>query len=133
MEFRDWVAQHSVGNALLDAYHHIFFQAVDEMERAGLAEDLPTLKNRVQFLLDYGAMHFSTEEDLLAKADYPDLEAHREAHAQFKARLTAILEQIDSAPETLDLTQVGDMARTWLRDHILDEDMKFKDCLLGKP
>lgn len=126
MEFQDWVQQHSVGNALLDAYHHIFFQAVDEMERAGQAQDLEALRDRLRFLLDYALMHFQSEEALLAKAEYPGLEEHQAAHQGFRTRIEGLLAQLDSDPSALDLPRLGEMARIWLREHILEEDMKFK-------
>jgi len=126
VEFQEWIRLHSVGDPLLDAYHHIFFQAVDEMERAGQAQDRDAVRDRLNFLRDYALMHFHTEEGLLAKAGYPGLEEHKAAHQIFKERIEGLIGQLDEEPATLDLGQIGDTARTWLRDHILEEDMKFK-------
>lgn len=58
MEFVEWTEKYTVGNPLVDAYHHIFFQMVDEF-RTALAQDIPPdMEDRIAFLVDYTIMHF---------------------------------------------------------------------------
>ena len=74
MEFVEWTEKYTVGNPLVDAYHHIFFQMVDEF-RTVLAQDAPNMEDRIAFLVDYTLMHFESEEKLMEKAGYPDFES----------------------------------------------------------
>ena len=92
MEFVEWTEKYTVGNPLVDAYHHIFFQMVDEFRTALAQEVPPDMEDRINFLVDYTIMHFESEEKLMEKAGYPDSDSHRESHRLF--RLFRTIEQI---------------------------------------
>jgi len=130
MEFIEWTDKYSTGNPLVDAYHHIFFQMVQEFS-ASLKEENPApMVDRVAFLVDYTFMHFDSEERLMERAGYPDLEAHQEVHLRFKERVKAIHQQFLENPNAFKAEEVLALVQDWFAHHILGEDMRFKPWVL---
>jgi len=126
MEFVEWTEKYSTGNALVDAYHHIFFQMVQEFSTTLRDENAPPMQERVAFLVDYTFMHFDSEERMMEKAGYPDLEAHRETHERFKERVKAIQKEYQEHPESMKAEEVLSLVQDWFAHHILGEDMRYK-------
>lgn len=129
MEFTQWTTQYSVGDPLMDAYHHIFFKTIHDLSR-----ELPNLPaqavaERIDFLLTYASMHFDSEEQLLQAVTYPELEAHKELHRAFKAQLVALQERYLANPSSNVAEELLELSEAWLTQHILGEDMQYKDYL----
>ena len=129
MEYQEWVKQYSVGEPLLDSYHHIFFQAVDQIEKAAESGESHAAQERLAFLLMYANMHFESEEDLLWRVGYPELEQHRALHEAFRAMLMDLHQEMGEHPTPETASRTTEVARTWWMDHILHEDMKYKPYL----
>lgn len=127
MEFTQWTSRFSVGDPMMDAYHHIFFETI-----RGFAMALPDLtpeavEDRIQFLSNYAGMHFESEERLMEQVGYPDLETHREQHRLFKEQLTLIQQAYQATPSTALAEKLLALSQEWLKEHILTEDMRYKD------
>lgn len=127
MEFAQWTERYSVGDPLMDAYHHIFFQTIQDLSRALPGLPPPVVEERIAFLASYASMHFDSEEQLLQGVSYPALEAHRELHRAFKERLTAIQDRYHASPSPACAEELLAVSQAWLSEHILGEDMKYKD------
>ena len=127
MEFTRWTERYSVGDPLMDAYHHIFFKTLEDFARE-LAELAPAaVEERIAFLLNYAAMHFDSEEQLMREVAFPELEAHRELHRTFKERLKRACRTATSpSPPARPAQELLELSEAWLREHILGEDMKYK-------
>jgi len=129
MEFVEWTERYSTGNALVDAYHHIFFQMVQEFGQS-LQDEVPApMEDRIGFLVDYTFMHFDSEERLMEKGNYPDLEEHRQAHQGFRDKVQTIHRQYLESPDAVRAEEVLSLVQEWFAHHILGEDMKFKPYL----
>ena len=129
MEFSEWVSQHSVGDPLMDSYHHIFFQGVEHIEEVAGDGDVEAARERVTFLLVYANMHFDAEEALLAKVGFPELEDHRAQHQAFRERILELQRQIKDDPSLSTLVEIAKTAKGWWMRHILQEDMKYAEFL----
>jgi hemerythrin len=132
MEFNEWVSEHSVGDALMDSYHHIFFQGVEHIEEVAGEGNIVATRERVTFLLVYANMHFEAEEALLAKVGYPELEDHRAQHQAFRSRIQELQAQIEDDPSLSTLVEIARTAKGWWMRHILQEDMKYAEYLTRK-
>jgi hemerythrin-like metal-binding protein len=130
MEFIAWTEKYSTGNPLVDAYHNIFFQMVQEFGASLQDEKSAPMADRVAFLVDYTFMHFASEERLMERAAYPDLEAHREVHLRFRERVQAIHQQFQENPGALKAEEVLALVQDWFAHHILGEDLRFKPWVL---
>lgn len=129
MEFVAWSEQYSTGNALVDAYHHIFFQMVEEFSDALQMGDTSSIPDRIGFLVDYTFMHFQSEERLMEKAGYPDLEAHSHAHEAFRQRVLALHASYQDQADAVSAEEVLRLVQEWFAHHILGEDLRFRPFL----
>ncbi len=92
--------------------------------------NLDFLKKVINTLVLYTQVHFSHEEKILAKMNYPDLEAHRQEHLKF---IDLVKDTKNHLHEGKDLkaalVKVNDFLRNWLLHHILVEDKKYYEHL----
>jgi hemerythrin len=129
MEFTQWTEAYSVGDPLMDAYHHIFFQTIHDLGNHLDSMAPEAIEERIAFLVNYASMHFDSEENLMARCGFPDLEAHRSKHQAFQERLLALqASYLEHRSSTIAL-QLLTMAQDWLVEHILGEDLLYKPYL----
>ncbi|MCE1230217.1 MAG: hemerythrin family protein [Firmicutes bacterium] len=129
MEFVEWTDKYSTGNPLVDAYHHIFFQMVQEFGASLKSDEGAPMADRVAFLVDYTFMHFDSEERMMEKAGYPDLEAHKQVHQHFRDQVKAIHQSYLENPDRMKAEEVLALVQEWFAHHILGEDMRYKPWL----
>jgi len=81
MAYLEWNGKFSVQVAVLDEQHKKIFAMINDLDalRERKAE-ARVVGGVLVKLLDYAHHHFSTEENSMAEAGYPDLEAHRLEH-----------------------------------------------------
>ena len=129
MEFRQWTEQYSVGDPLMDAYHHIFFKTIHDLARE--LADLPSqaVEERIAFLVNYASMHFDSEEQLMQEIGFPELETHKELHKVFREQIAALQNRYLATPSAPIAEELLEFCQIWLSQHILGEDMKYKGCV----
>jgi hemerythrin len=126
VEFTQWISRFSVGDPMMDAYHHIFFETIRDFAMALPDLSSVAVEERIQFLTHYATMHFESEERLLEKIGYPELESHQESHRLFKEQITLLQQAYQASPSMALAEKLLDMSQGWLKDHILREDMNYK-------
>ena len=123
----EWNPSYSVGNAVLDSQHKVIFDVCRRVHELP-ATDSVEARNRYHELLDeavrFARTHFHTEEHQLRKNNYADLAAHIAEHRQFMDRLTDIL--MEATEGKINNEQFAALLLDWLKEHILDTDMKYK-------
>lgn len=110
----------------MDAYHHIFFQTIQDLAKTLDQLTPAAVEERIMFLVNYAAMHFESEERLMEASAYPEFEAHRRLHAAFTERLAALQQAYHATPSAAIAHSLLELSQEWLGDHILREDMKYK-------
>ena len=81
MAFMTWDESYSVKVQRCDVEHQKLFQIINALQdamAAGKGRDV--IKRIVQELNSYTKSHFTAEEMLLARANYPQLSTHRSEH-----------------------------------------------------
>ena len=114
-----------LGDALIDAHHHTFFDMVRDlttMEEKGGEADLTDL---VGFLEDYVDMHFAAEEALMARVNFPQAEDHATVHRSFASRVSEVRARLGE-PGRTQPRRVADHRQRWFLN-IIDEDLKIRD------
>ena len=110
-----WDESFKVFYDLLDEEHKGLFKGVFDVAKApGDACALAHLKDVVE-------KHFTDEEEMMTKANYSDIGPHKQAHAEFVAKLKGL-----AAPVSADTIQY---AKEWLVNHIKGTDFKYKGKL----
>jgi len=124
----EWHTGISVGIEDIDNDHKVLLGRINFLIKSimdGRAND--SILEIMNFLGSYSEEHFKREEDLMEAIDHPDLEMHREAHAEFRKNLLAVIDDInsDGIREGTLYTVEKDLI-AWLLDHIKTMDQRIK-------
>ena len=134
MPFIQWTPSFSVGNAVLDADHRKLIDILNQIYDAWVqGSSSLELERLFDELMDYTDGHFSREESKLSSRDYADLDRHHAAHERLRELVHAFRgrhlagQRADTLPEDM-----AKFLKSWLLDHILEEDMKYRHLFTGK-
>lgn len=134
MPFIEWNPEFSVGQVVLDADHRklidILNQIYDAWQDNSCTLELGRLFDE---LLDYTDGHFSREESKLSARDYPDLARHHAAHERLRELVMAFRSRHLAGQQADRLTEeMAKFLKSWLLDHILEEDMQYRPLFTGR-
>jgi hemerythrin len=124
-----WNDSYSVKVALCDQQHKNLFDIINRLAdamRMGKGDEV--VSKTVGELLQYTRTHFTQEEALLKRANYPQLAPHQEQHKKFVADVEALLKQTQTGRAASSI-QVLNLLRDWLVNHIQRTDKAYSDCL----
>lgn len=134
MAFIQWDKSFSVGTTALDADHRRLIEILNRIYDAwNIDPNKVELDQLFDELLDYTDGHFSREESKLAARDYADLAAHQVQHERLREMVLAFRARhlAGNKPDALT-EEMTHFLKTWLMDHILGEDMKYKPLFTGR-
>jgi methyl-accepting chemotaxis protein/hemerythrin len=120
-----WNDSYSVKVAVCDQQHMRLFDIINKLAdamRMGKGQDV--VNQVVTELLDYTNTHFQDEEALLQKANYPQLEAHREMHRIFVKKVQSLQSQAQMG-KRVNAAQLLILIRDWLVNHIQKADKRY--------
>jgi len=122
-----WSKEYELGNEFVDSQHKRLFELVVNLSKScHEGEDINTLSETLDFLLQYTVQHFSDEESLQLKYNFPEYDYHKKLHEDFEATVSEKVSEFKEKGSTKDLSDtVNDFVVTWLLNHILKEDMKI--------
>ena len=122
-----WSKEYELGNDFVDSQHKRLFDLVNNIGKSCReGEDVIVLCQTLDFLLQYTVQHFSDEEALQLKHNFPEYEHHKKLHDDFEAAViekVTVFKEKGSTEDLLDT--VNEIVITWLVNHILKEDMKI--------
>ncbi|MCL2252725.1 MAG: hemerythrin family protein [Treponema sp.] len=99
-------------NGFVDAYHN----------NKGAESIIKTL----EFLGKYTIMHFTTEEVLMKKSNYPEYNYHKQCHDTFKETVSDFTNQLNTEGSSEDLiVNISTAVGEWLITHIKVDDIKM--------
>lgn len=127
-----WTNDLSVGEKGIDEEHQGLFALVNELESADMSHDY--INSILDRLKRYTIEHFTREEAFMKKMGYPELDAHVEQHDAFKEWLETIRATYARFPQSPFIIgdSVNGYLQRWLRDHIRNEDMKYRDFVVAQ-
>jgi hemerythrin len=124
-----WSDEISVGVESIDDQHKKLVSIVNTLHKAIVngkdTEELNKIFNR---LFDYTDHHFSYEEELSEKYDYPDIENHKKEHTELKYQI----EHHQSMRGLFRGELLVDFLHYWLVNHIMISDKEFASFLIKK-
>ena len=127
-----WKENLSVGIDKIDNQHKELFDRMNKLilamrEGKGKGEVMDTLK----FLEDYVVKHFSEEEELQKKNNYPKYNMQHEQHEGFKNQLKKLRENFESkGTSSLLVLNVQKEMSNWWTKHIITLDKDLGKFLL---
>lgn len=120
-----WDASYSVNVTRCDEDHKKLFSLLNDLHGAiKEGKGWEVIQQVVKDLADYTGYHFSQEEMLLSKTNYPDLTRHKAQHSFFVKKV----EEFQSAVKDGDPSQpieVTEFLKDWLVNHIKQTDRQY--------
>lgn len=131
-----FTSKYMTGITLIDDEHRRLFEIIKEtndlIHEEFLHDKYDEIVRLITELRDYTEFHFSDEEALMTRIQYPGLDAQKRAHSAFIERLVEIdlndLDEMDDHQQEylLDLIQ---FLLDWLTNHILACDQKIGEYM----
>ncbi|KAA6224977.1 MULTISPECIES: bacteriohemerythrin [unclassified Campylobacter] len=118
-----WDNSFSVHNAKVDEQHKKLFELAAKVENiSDRAVSKVEVKELLAEFFNYMKDHFSDEEKYMQLIDFPGLEEHRKIHKEIIQMMINLIKDIKSTNDLKEKLYV--IAKKWLLEHILYEDMK---------
>ncbi len=127
-----WSDALATGIAIFDGQHRKLVEMVNRLYaalRAGKSQEV--LKSILDELVAYTRTHFGEEERLMQLHRYPELEAHRQAHANLMSRVEDFVTRYQAGSVSLGVDLMS-FLKSWLLDHIQKIDRRYGPFLQSK-
>ncbi|MCA9606010.1 MAG: hemerythrin family protein [Myxococcales bacterium] len=132
MQRIEWDSRFELGIEDIDLEHRYFLNLIhrilDEMRSEG---DPAHRTGLIEELNAYARFHFISEENMMRRAGYPELDAHREHHRRLTDELSAKQAFLAMQPSEAHAEAILGFLQTWFVEHTLKEDRRFA-TFLGK-
>ncbi|MBZ5686164.1 MAG: bacteriohemerythrin [Acidobacteriia bacterium] len=129
MSWLDWDMSYSVKVKKCDDDHRKLFSLIKALHEAMKAgKGAQVLQQILKELADYTKYHFSGEEEMLAKTNYPGLGSHRAQHQQFVKKVEEF-RQDAAAGKLAQTIAVSTFLNDWLVNHIKRTDQQYSEHL----
>jgi len=127
----EWLDDLATGNATIDNQHKELFKRINNLllaceQQKGRDE----VGNLLQFLKSYVNRHFSDEEALQLRHNYPQYPEHKDEHDSFILKMMLVEEQFSKEGATLlVILNAGKAALQWVQNHIYQSDKKMAEYI----
>jgi hemerythrin len=121
-----WDARLETGDLVVDQQHRAIHSLFNELE-SGVDSQANVVRG-LDFLTEHVLVHFATEEDLMARENYPaglaasHVEQHRQLTEQVRDRVLAYREG-----RLVDSALIVEFLREWLTKHVHECDQQLVD------
>ncbi|MCF6159396.1 MAG: bacteriohemerythrin [wastewater metagenome] len=121
-----WDESFSVGVRDLDNQHKqilIIVNTLIEMNDAKVNSEI--ISDTLTKMTQYSLEHFTKEEQYMLDYGYPEYLSHRKQHLEFKKKTSDFCMETMAHKMAVPV-EIFVYLRSWWRNHILKEDMKYK-------
>lgn len=128
-----WDPALETGVTEIDEQHRLLFRRADAvLDAVAAGQGAQEVRRTLQFLADYAALHFETEERYMRAAGFPDADAHAEIHQRINRRIMEVASDFHARGASPALVaDVEALVRGWLTMHIAEKDRAVADWIKG--
>ncbi len=119
-----WKPAYSVRVPSIDQQHQRLFKMTYDLHVAIESGTTEKALEALNFLLDYTRYHFETEEQLLEKYHYPELELHRIEHERLLQEVLVLQKRAQQGENAMG-QEVFKFILNWLVNHLLTKDRRY--------
>ncbi len=131
MALLNWNSRYQIGDAVIDGEYRRLFDLINDFHYNFLSNrDRRDIVKLLNDLVRYAEEHFQHEERIMSERGYPELERHRDIHAGLFETLFALQSKLEQGSLKTEKETV-DFLRTWLTDHIAEDDAALGKFLAG--
>lgn len=129
-----WTAAMEVGVKKVDEQHKELVDQINKLHSAMMERrGAEIVGSTLEFLKNYALTHFSTEEGLMRVYGYPNYEAHKKFHEDFKVDFLKLAKEISDNPHSsIVVLQMENRLSNWLVNHIKKVDKETFAFLASK-
>ena len=124
----EWSDAFSVGNKRIDSQHKELVRITNEfyegVQMGGVMAKVYFMKT-IQGAVMYVKTHFSTEEEIMQKVNYPYYEAHKKQHEDFVAEVLRQVKTFEGVDPRFNAEEFARFLRDWVLTHIAGSDKKY--------
>lgn len=125
MAYIDWTEEFSVNVREIDAHHKKLLDYINILHQSLLDnKGSEAQKIIVDGMVDYTDFHFTSEERLMLRHNYPRYQKHKLEHGKFTAMALDLQKRINGSGFVLTL-EILAFLKNWLQEHILVSDKEF--------
>ncbi|MFH0728510.1 MAG: bacteriohemerythrin [Pseudomonadota bacterium] len=125
----EWKSEYGIGVDSVDKQHRQLVEMISRLEASSSTDAKnKEMGNALKFLVDYTNQHFSDEEALMIKVNFPEHARHKTLHKNFFQKVMEVLLRVKKG-ESISPPELIDFLSNWLADHILEEDKKIGDFI----
>ncbi len=120
-----WTDEYSVGEPLMDSQHQKWIGYVDELERA--IQDQRNRQEQEEILdnlVIYMRYHFASEERMMRRLGFEELEDHSQVHARMARQVREMQAEILAGTRELS-DELLETLKSWLVEHIMRDDQQY--------
>lgn len=132
MAIIQWSEKYSVGISQIDDQHRSLINSLNLLHDAmkqGKGKDV--IDEILNFLANYTVEHFNTEEKLMTTYKYPGYLVHKKEHDDLVAKVKDYKQKLKEGKVIIS-SEILQFLSDWLNNHILKNDMAYKDFFLEK-
>lgn len=132
MALFDWKDSFSMNIKAVDEQHKMLIQTLNELHEAMLTgQAREVISGILKSLEDYTQVHFSYEEELMKRYNYPDFAKHKKEHDAFTQKVGEFIGKYQKGHLMLSL-EVMNFLKDWLKNHIMGVDKGYSSFLNEK-
>jgi len=127
----EWKPEYSVHIPAIDVQHQRLFNLAGELNSAmKQGQGKAVLEQSLARLVDYTKVHFASEEELMVRHKYPQLDAHKAQHVQLTTQVLDFQNRFRSG-EALLTVELMEFLKNWLEHHIIGSDQLYSAHIRG--
>ena len=128
----EWSEQYRLGIPSIDIQHKKWIDLMNKLLALRDVQDKHyEVLDALSELSAYTEFHFSYEEKFFNEHGYAESAAHQVKHREFEKKIIKFLSQSATGSPPMVSNLLGEM-RTWLIEHICQEDKKYVDFFKSK-
>lgn len=127
MAYFVWASDMEIDGGHVDADHRHLVDLVNQLHTATTeGRGREVVGGILDALITYTAEHLLREETQMEAVGFPKLQAHKQGHQAFIAKLQALKAKYDGGSITV-AAQLSNVLRDWLSLHIRRSDKELRD------
>jgi len=120
-----WDNSYSLGIRVVDDQHKKLFEMIDAFyDQISKSTDIKPIIVLVKGLKEYAKTHFSAEEMIMKKHDFPGFIAHKAKHDKFIEKAAEYEDKLMKGAILLP-SEIVNFVKTWIVQHIKIEDRSY--------
>ena len=131
-DFLEWKDEYSVGIDSIDQQHKKLINLINQFQTAVKYSTGEEFEHEaLNELVNYTKIHFTYEEGMMERNDYPDFESHKAQHMEMIRKVEEVLAEYENEPDTA-MSNAVNYLKEWLIHHINGTDKEYTSFMIEK-